>query len=251
MRDLHIIMPMAGAGSRFAKAGFTTPKPLIPVDGKPMFIKALSALDPIQAVKHYTIIIREEHDQQYGLAAQLKALLPEANIVISNEPPRGALVDALRAEPYLKPDEGVLIMDCDIWLGGESYFKMIEESLSDTSDIDGGLLVFTSDQPRFSYAEVDEQFLVKRTAEKQVISSYAIAGGYFVARADTFIEGAHQELAKPLGEGRPEYFISYLYNTFLEHGKRIKAALGSFISFGTPEELAAYEASSHQDDSSK
>ncbi|HSX29838.1 MAG TPA: hypothetical protein VLE73_04750 [Candidatus Saccharimonadales bacterium] len=54
MRDLHIIMPMAGAGSRFAKAGFTTPKPLIQVDGKPMFMKALSALEPIKANKHYT-----------------------------------------------------------------------------------------------------------------------------------------------------------------------------------------------------
>ena len=29
MRPLHIVMPMAGEGSRFAKAGWTTPKPLI------------------------------------------------------------------------------------------------------------------------------------------------------------------------------------------------------------------------------
>ena len=29
MRPLHIIMPMAGERSRFAKAGWTTPKPLI------------------------------------------------------------------------------------------------------------------------------------------------------------------------------------------------------------------------------
>lgn len=245
MRDLHIIMPMAGAGSRFAKAGFTTPKPLIKVEGKPMFIKALSALEPIKANKHFTIIIREEHDKQYNLAKQLKDLLPEANIVITNEPPRGALVDAHRAKPYLKPDEGVLVMDCDIWLGSQEYFSMIEDSLKDTSDIDAGLLVFHSDQPRFSYAELDDDKLVKRTAEKVVISPYAIAGGYFIARADTFTASAEAEFEKPLGEGRPEYFMSYLYNTFIEQVKKVKAAVGDFVSFGTPEELAAYEAA-HQ-----
>ena len=37
MRPLHIIMPMAGEGSRFAKAGWTTPKPLIEVNGQPLF----------------------------------------------------------------------------------------------------------------------------------------------------------------------------------------------------------------------
>jgi len=243
MRTLHIVMPMAGAGSRFANAGFTTPKPLIEVDGRPMFIKALSALDPIKANKRYTIIIREEHDQKYDLAKQLKDLLPEVNIIITNEQPRGALVDANRAKQYLQPDEGVLIMDCDIWLGSEAYFSMIEDSLNDTSDIDAGLLVFHADQPRFSYAELDENNIVKRTAEKQVISPYAIAGGYFIARADTFTNGAEAEFAKPLGEGRPEYYISYLYNTLIEQGKKVKAAVGDFISFGTPEELAAYEAS--------
>jgi len=246
MRDLHIVMPMAGAGSRFAKAGFTTPKPLIEVDGQAMFIKALSALEPIKATKHYTIIIREEHDQKYDLANKLKALLPEVNIVISNETPRGALVDAYRAKPYLKADEGVIIMDCDIWLGSAEYFKMIEDSLNDITDIDAGLLVFNANQPRFSYAELDENGLVIRTAEKQVISPYAIAGGYYIAHASDFIEEADREFEKPLGEGRPEYYMSYLYNTLIENGKKVKAALGEFISFGTPEELAAYEAKNKQ-----
>ncbi len=102
--------------------------------------------------------------------------------------------------------------------------------------------MFHAQEPRFSYAELDDSKLVKRTAEKIVISPYAIAGGYFIARADTFTKGAEAEFEKPLGDGRPEYFMSYLYNTFIEQGKKVKAAVGDFISFGTPEELAAYEA---------
>ncbi|HSX29839.1 MAG TPA: hypothetical protein VLE73_04755 [Candidatus Saccharimonadales bacterium] len=134
-------------------------------------------------------------------------------------------------------------MDCDIWLGSPAYFKMIEDSLQDKSHIDAGLLVFRADAPRFSYAELDDNKMVQRTAEKVVISPYAIAGGYFIARADAFTHGATAEFNKPLGDGRPEYFISYLYNTLLEQGKKVQAAIGDFISFGTPEELAAYEAS--------
>lgn len=34
--NLNVIIPMAGAGSRFADAGYTFPKPLIDVNGKPM-----------------------------------------------------------------------------------------------------------------------------------------------------------------------------------------------------------------------
>jgi NDP-sugar pyrophosphorylase family protein len=89
-RALHIVLPMAGRGSRFANAGFSTPKPLIKVDGTPMFLKALSSLDKIKADKKYTIIIRKEHVENYNLDKLLKKELPEANIVITNEEPTGA-----------------------------------------------------------------------------------------------------------------------------------------------------------------
>ena len=33
---LNIVLPIAGRGSRFASAGYTVPKPLIPIHGAPM-----------------------------------------------------------------------------------------------------------------------------------------------------------------------------------------------------------------------
>lgn len=41
MRSLHIIMPMAGEGTRFLKEGWTTPKPLIELKGIPLFVRAI------------------------------------------------------------------------------------------------------------------------------------------------------------------------------------------------------------------
>ena len=44
MRTLHIIMPMAGEGSRFKEAGYTVPKPLIKVEGKELYRHALDSI---------------------------------------------------------------------------------------------------------------------------------------------------------------------------------------------------------------
>lgn len=43
---LNIVLPMAGRGSRFANAGYTLPKPLIPVHGVPMIKVVVDNLTP-------------------------------------------------------------------------------------------------------------------------------------------------------------------------------------------------------------
>jgi NDP-sugar pyrophosphorylase family protein len=243
MRELHIILAMAGRGSRFAKAGFTTPKPLVEVDGLPMFKKALSSLDDIQATKHYTIIIRAEHEKEYDLEAKLKEALPGVNIVITGEEPTGALSDAYRAKPYLKPGEGIILLDCDLWFHSQPYYDMVQDSLADTSDIAGGLLTFEADSPRYSYAKTDENGMVIQTAEKVVISNRAITGAYYIASTEKFVAAADELLAQPLSDAMPEYFASHIYNVLLRQGGKIKATpVEQFASFGTPEELAEYEA---------
>lgn len=240
MRSLHIVLPMAGYGSRFAKIGITTPKPLIPVDGAPMFLKAISSFDSLATPKRYTVILRKEHVDEHNLEEKVRAALPEVNIVITDEPATGALRDAYRAVPHIKPDEGILVMDCDIMLGGKAYFSMIKNSLEDKDPLRGGLLLFPADNPRYSYAQVDDSWNVLRTAEKQVISPYAIGGGYFIRDLETFTKNADDVFSQPLTAERPEYFMSYLFNQILDNKEIVRGALGEFISFGTPEELQAY-----------
>ena len=43
MKIINLI-PMAGNGMRFKNVGYSTPKPLIPVHGKPMIVKAIESL---------------------------------------------------------------------------------------------------------------------------------------------------------------------------------------------------------------
>lgn len=243
MRDLHIVLAMAGRGSRFAKVGVTTPKPLIEVDGVPMFKKALSSLENIKANKRYTIIIRGTHEREYGLGDQLKKLLPGVNIVATDDEPTGALRDTYRSKPYLKPNEGVILLDCDLWFKSASYKKLVEDSLQDKSQIDGGVITFKADSPKYSYAEIGDNDMVIRTAEKQVISNTATTGAYFFAKAENFIKAAEKLLKQPLSEEMKEYYISFVYGLMLKQGAKIQAAyVDEFASFGTPEELAEYQA---------
>ena len=241
MRPLTILMPMAGLGSRFAKAGFTTPKPLIEVDGQPMFLKALSSIEAIDAPKQYHFVIRQEHVDTQLLDELIRDALPEAKITVLPEMTRGAAETAYAAVKDMDQRSGLIVMDCDLWFQSKSYDDMVMSSLSDKSEIAGGLITFESSDPRYSYARLNEQNLVIETAEKSVISSHAISGAYFFASVETFSHSAEQLLSLPIDHTMPEYYLSLLYNILIDERAPIQASfIDQYASFGTPEELAAY-----------
>ncbi len=234
-------MPLGGLGSRFAQAGFDLPKPLIEVDGQPMFQKALSSLVDIDVPKNYLFVIRQEHVDNQKLDELIMRVLPEANVIIIPEVTRGAAETALAAKDQLDPQAGLIVMDCDLWFKSSSYDQMVMDSLGGSSSISGGLITFESSEPRYSYAEVGDNDMVVRTAEKVVISTHAITGAYYFATAQDFIDSAEVLISRPVDEKMPEYYMSLLYNILINEGKRIQAAyVDEYASFGTPEELAVY-----------
>jgi dTDP-glucose pyrophosphorylase len=241
MRKLQIVMPMAGAGSRFAQAGFSLPKPLIPVDGMAMFRVALSSLNGIKADKIFCFVIRHENiDQQ--LDKLIKEALPEAQIIVIPELTRGAVETAAAALPQLDLQAGLIVMDCDLWFSSQSYNQMVQDSLSGKSEIAGGLLTFDADNPHYSYAKFGADNIVTDVAEKKVISNRAITGAYFFASTQIFSDAAKQLLSRPISDKMPEYYLSLLYNILINEGKTIQAAsVDEFASFGTPEELADHQ----------
>jgi dTDP-glucose pyrophosphorylase len=121
---------------------------------------------------------------------------------------------------------------------------MVEDCLTGKTQVDGGVITFEADNPRYSYAEIGDNDMVTRTAEKQAISTHAMTGAYFFATAKTYNDAAEELLKQPLTDEMPEYYISFVYGLLLKRGAKIQAAyVDEFASFGTPEELAAYEAS--------
>ena len=114
MRPLHIIMPMAGEGSRFLKEGWTTPKPLIELKGQPLFKRAISSVKIDGIPMKYSFIVRQEHIEKYGIDKGIKSFLPEANVFSVMKTTRGAVETCLIAEDAIDDGDGVIVMDCDL-----------------------------------------------------------------------------------------------------------------------------------------
>lgn len=242
MRHLHIVMPMAGEGSRFANAGWTTPKPLIELNGEPLFKHAISSVAAEGIVLKYSFIVRHEHIEKYGIDAGIKAFLPAANIFSVMKTTRGAVETCLIAESAIADDDAVIVMDCDLEFRSKKFIEIIKDILAQPMEAaNGGALVsFESNEPRYSYAALGEDGFVTRTAEKEVISNHALCGAYFFSTGKRFKQIAHQLLDEPEFK-KPEYYVSLLYNYLLADGEKVcLASMEEYYSYGTPEELKRY-----------
>ena len=242
MRNLHIIMPMAGEGSRFLKEGWTTPKPLILLQDKPLFMHAINSVKLDSIKMKYSFILRSEHIRNYQLDDSIRAILPEANIFSVNNTTRGAVETCLVAEEAIADDDAVIVMDCDLEFKSKNFEAVIREALTQpaTTAIGGALVSFSSDSPKYSYAEVDEKGVVVRTAEKEVISNHALCGAYFFSSGKRFKYVAHELLNEPEFK-KPEFYVSLLYNYLLRDGETVLLSeMEEYYSYGTPEELKRY-----------
>lgn len=242
MRKLHIIMPMAGEGSRFKKEGWTTPKPLIELNGIPLFKHAISSVSADGISLKYSFIVRQEHIDEYKIDEGIKSFQPDANIFSVLMTTRGAVETCLIAESAIADDDAVIVMDCDLEFRSTKFIKIIKEILAQSVDeASGGALVsFESNEPRYSYAALDEDGFVTRTAEKEVISNHALCGAYFFSAGRRFKQIAHQLLDEPEFK-KPEYYVSLLYNYLLADGEKVRLApMEEYYSYGTPEELKRY-----------
>ena len=234
-------MPMAGEGSRFLKEGWSTPKPLISIEGKTLFERAIGSVSAPEIPMKYSLIVRQEHIDNYGIDEKIKALLPSANIFSVKQTTRGAVETCLMAESAINPDDAVIVMDCDLEFRSKKFIDIISDILSQPADaVDGGALVsFTSDNPRYSYAEVRDGDIVTRTAEKEVISNHALCGAYFFSTGRGFLDAAHRLLNEQNFQ-KPEFYVSLLYNYLLHNHETVRlATMEEYHSYGTPEELIA------------
>lgn len=243
MRNLHIIMPMAGEGSRFLKEGFNTPKPLILFKGKPLFQRAISCITTeVDVPMKYSFIVRKEHIDKYNIDQEIKKVFPESTIFSVEKTTRGAVETCMLAKDAINREDAVLILDCDLEFYSEAYNKSIlEVLLKPVEEVEGGILVsFNSSEARYSYAVINDQYEVVRTAEKEVISQHALCGAYFFSKADSFLFAA-EALLHQINFDKPEYYISLLYNYLLNRGEIVKLVkVDQFYSYGTPEEIMKY-----------
>ena len=233
---MNVLIPMAGAGKRFEEMGYSFPKPLIDVDGKPMIQVVVDSLN-IDA--KYIYVVQKEHYEKYNLKHLLNLISPNCEIVQIDEMTEGAACTTLLAEKYIDNDEPLLIANSDQyldWNSNEFMYSMIAD------DIDGGILTFTATHPKWSFAKLDDSGFVERVAEKDPISNIATVGVYFWTMGSDYVKYCKQMIKKDIRTNN-EFYVCPVYNQGIEDGKKIKTYhidRKQMWGLGTPEDLKRF-----------
>lgn len=228
---LNVLIPMAGAGSRFSQAGYTFPKPLIEVRGKPMIQVVVENLN-IEA--NYIFLVQKSHYEMYNLKYLLNLIAPNCKIVQVDGLTEGAACTALLAKEFIDNDQPLVMANSDQFIEWDSNNVMYSFS---ADEIDGGILSFKATHPKWSYAKLDEDGFVSEVAEKKPISDNATVGVYYWKRGSDFVKYAEQMIAKDIRTNN-EFYVAPVFNEAIGDGKKIRIKeITNMWGIGTPEDL--------------
>lgn len=235
---MKIVIPMLGHGSKFIQAGIRTPKLLLNVKGKPIFVWAIESLPFINFEKQGIFIVLKEHVDSHQIDKRIKTIIGEkTDVIVVDNVPNGAAKTVLLVKDKINTNEELIVYNSDQFF--VSNLHLFLKKNRDT--IDGAILFFNATHPRWSFVETDSKNNVRRVAEKEVISNKATVGVYYFRRGSDFVQGAEAMIAKNLMING-EFYVCPVYNELLEKGKKIKALpVKEMWSLGTPEDVAYFE----------
>jgi HAD superfamily hydrolase (TIGR01509 family) len=232
--ELNVVIPMAGAGSRFSKAGYTFPKPLIEVQGKPMIQVVVENLN-VKA--NFIFIVRKEHREMYSLDTTLNLIAPNCKIVVVDKLTEGAACTALLAKEHINNNKPLFFANSDQfveWNSNEFFYKMNE------TDCDGGIPVFTSTHPKWSFIRTNDDGNILEVQEKNPISDKATVGFYYFKNGSEFVRCA-EEMIENNDRVNGEFYLCPVYNYLIKDGGIVKPFnIKEMWGLGTPEDLDTY-----------
>ncbi len=233
-KKLNVLIPMAGEGSRFNTAGYTFPKPLIDVKGKPMIQVVVENLN---MDANFIFVVRKEHREKYNLDSLLKLIAPGCQIVETDGLTEGAACTALLAKDFIDNDAPLFFANSDQfveWDSNEFMYKMNE------TNADGGIVSFTATHPKWSFAKINENGLVTEVAEKNPISDIATVGYYWWKNGSDFVKYAEQMIDRDLRINN-EFYVCPVFNEAIADKKEIRTFnTDGMWGLGTPEDLKYY-----------
>jgi dTDP-glucose pyrophosphorylase len=230
-----LIIPMAGRGSRYANVGYTTPKPLIEIYGKPMLYHAFQSVKNVPYEKVIFIALKE-HEQTYGVSRLIKEqIVTDFELILLDDVTEGQLCTVLTASHYFQPNQSLLIAASD------SYIESDIATELEITHADGIISVINLPGEQWSFAKTDEKGRVIEVAEKTRISNHASTGIYYFNDAKRFEQYA-QQLIQQKETTKGEYYIMPLYSKLIAEGAQIELSHAKTMwDMGTPEAKLKFE----------
>lgn len=245
---MKIIIPMSGTGSRFLRAGYTDPKPLIRVNYRPI-IEHVVNLFP--GDDEFVFICRREHLQHTNMRSILLSLKPRATIVEIEGSKLGPVYAVSQAFEHIRDDEQVIVNYCDFfmdWDYGDFKRSVMENKCA------GAVVAYKGFHPHLLHADnfyasmrVDDRNMMLEIKEKhsfteEKMDSPQSVGTYYFAKG-SYVKKYFTELMEKKVTYGEEYYVSLVYNLLKEDGLDIFVydKVPYFLQWGTPEDLREYQ----------
>lgn len=234
---LNIVIPMAGAGSRFAREGYKDPKPLIPINGVPMIQVVINNLKPSRPHR-FIFVCQQAHVEAYGLEEKLSKWAPDCQIIGLHGLTEGAACTVLSARELIDNQDELMIANSDQYIDVaiDDYLESM-----DKANLDGLIMTMRANDPKWSFVGLNQHNRVTTVVEKEVISDEATVGIYNFKRGTDFVTAADQMIECNLRVNN-EFYVAPAYNQLIDDGKTIgiynigEEANGMY-GLGTPADL--------------
>lgn len=234
---INIVVPMAGAGTRFANKGYSRPKPFIDVLGQTMIERVLENLHLKEA--RFILLVRTEHlESEAGALDALCRNYPIEFVPVAALT-EGAACTVLHARSLIDNDHPLLIANCD---------QIVDYDFQEVLDrcarlgLDGSVLTFEDTDTKWSYAKTGADGLIQEIREKQPISPHATVGVYLFSQGKVFVDAAIDMIVRG-DRVNNEFYVAPAYNYAIAAGKRFcihDIGKERMHGTGTPEDLEAY-----------
>lgn len=234
---INVLFPMAGGNKFFARTNYPFPKPLIEICGKTMIEMAIDNFKSLERV-NFIFILNKKECRKFHIDDTLKLLTGNQCKIIQVEgETKGAACSALMAIEYINNDIPLVISNFD---------QIIEEDINKVlhyfSQFDGGVIIFKSVHPRWSYVKVNAKGFVIEAAEKRPISRNAIAGFYYFRRGQDFVTSAMNMIRKDSNVNGIYYIAPSLNELVLRHKRIAVFAIDEekYHTFYMPQKIEEY-----------
>ncbi|MGH9551838.1 MAG: NTP transferase domain-containing protein, partial [Terriglobales bacterium] len=241
--------PMAGRGSRFQKAGIETPKPLLNVSGKPMFVQATNSLP--QAGRHIFVCLRESLDQK--TEHTIRTNFRDASIVVLDEVTQGqaqtCALGLAMPQPPVDLDSPIMIGACD---NGMMVDRIALRDLLENPKVDAIAFTFrkhsSSARNPHMYGWIAVQpgtdkatrVSVKKPISDFPINDHAIVGAFYFRNAGMFL-AAFDRMVQNNIRVNGEYYVDSLFGELIEMGMDCRVfEVDSYICWGTPDDWKTF-----------
>lgn len=241
--SVNIVIPMAGNGSRFSKAGYKDPKPFIPVFGEPMISWVVRNLG-VNAT--YTFIIRKDFEETYSAHEYLTTIAPGCSIVTVDSLTEGAACTVLLAKKHIDNNNPLIIINSDQYIefeGNDTAFNFIFDFLYNPNEtgMDGKISTFDGGRdPKWSYAKVGDDGIVTEVREKDPFSDNATTGLYMWRKGADFVTYANRMIAKNIRVNNEFYVVPVFNEAIADDKKFIVCKCSRMWGIGVPEDLETF-----------